>query len=173
MTVFYRLTPGSSPHCAVSMSHALCTRVLPGTGPNSITYIVTHTVQHEFAARVLALGKPTVLVLMNAGAVAFDAEAAHVGPAPLAIIEAFYPGPSGGVALAQGIFGLHNRWGRLPYVAGPMHPSLAVCPDGNSVLALPLPHRCLARCLALPCQLLVDPCKELRVTASNVWLHGL
>jgi hypothetical protein len=47
-------------------------------------------IQHEFAAAILALNKPTVLFLMNAGAVAIDAEAAHQGPAPLAIIEAFY-----------------------------------------------------------------------------------
>lgn len=61
--------------------------------------------QHEFAKAVLALGKPTVLFLLNAGAVAIDAEAAHSGPAPLAIIEAFYPGLRGGQALAEGIFG--------------------------------------------------------------------
>ena len=34
-------------------------------------------VQHDLAKAVLALGKPLVLFLMNAGAVAIDAEAAH------------------------------------------------------------------------------------------------
>jgi len=76
-------------------------------------------VQHSLAAKVLALGKPTVLYLMNAGAVAIDEEASHKGSAPLAIVEAFYPGPRGGEALAQGLFGLHNRWGRLPYTIYP------------------------------------------------------
>ncbi len=36
------------------------------------------------------------------------------GEAPLSIIEAFYPGLSGGQALAEGIFGDMNQWGRLP-----------------------------------------------------------
>jgi hypothetical protein len=74
-------------------------------------------VQHDFAKAVLALNKPTVIFLMNAGAVAIDAEAATGarGGAPLAIIEAFYPGLRGGEALAQGIMGEMNAWGRLPY----------------------------------------------------------
>lgn len=76
-------------------------------------------IQHDLAAEVLALNKPTVMFLMNGGAVAIDAEAAHKGVAPLAIIEAFYPGMRGGEALAQGIFGEHNKWGRLPYTIYP------------------------------------------------------
>lgn len=75
-------------------------------------------VQHAFAKAVLAVGRPTVLVLFNGGAVSIDAEAAHAG-SPLAIIEAFYPGPRGGEAVAQGIFGDHNRWGRLSYTIYP------------------------------------------------------
>ena len=71
-------------------------------------------IQHDLAAAVLALNKPTVIFLLNGGAVAIDAEVAHKGDAPLAIIEAFYPGLRGGEALAQGIFGKHNKWGRLP-----------------------------------------------------------
>ena len=71
-------------------------------------------IQHEFAAAILALRKPTVIFLMNAGAVAIDAEVAAAS-APLAVIEAFYPGPHGGSALAQGIMGTMNAWGRLPY----------------------------------------------------------
>jgi len=67
----------------------------------------------------LALNKPTVLFLLNGGAVSIDPEVAHRGPAPLAIIEAFYPGPRGGEALARGIFGEHNAWGRMPYTIYP------------------------------------------------------
>ena len=105
-------------------------------------------IQHDLAKAVLALNKPTVIFLMNAGAVAIDAEAAHRGDAPLAIIEAFYPvrsdvysscvastahamptydnvliavgqGLRGGQALAEGLFGEHNAWGRLPYTIYP------------------------------------------------------
>merc|ERR1712070_1220414 len=50
---------------------------------------------------------------------AFDDEAKHNGTAAVAIVEAFYPGPRGGEALAQGLFGLHNRWGRMPYTIYP------------------------------------------------------
>lgn len=76
-------------------------------------------VQHRLAAKVLELGKPTVLFLMHAGAVAIDDEASYQGKAPMAIVEAFYPGTRGGEALAQGLFGLHNRWGRMPYTIYP------------------------------------------------------
>jgi beta-D-xylosidase 4 len=80
------------------------------------TIIDLPEIQHRLAAEILALNKPTVLFLLNGGAVAIDAEVAHQGPAPLAIVEAFYPGLRGGEALAQGIFGQHNKFGRLPYV---------------------------------------------------------
>merc|ERR1712070_1268752 len=50
---------------------------------------------------------------------AFDDEAKHNGTAAVAIVEAFYPGPRGGEAMAQGLFGLHNRWGRMPYTIYP------------------------------------------------------
>eukprot|EP00913_Durusdinium_trenchii_P034886 g32633.t1 len=33
----------------------------------------------------------------------------------VALIEAFYPGMEGANALAQSIFGIANRWGRMPY----------------------------------------------------------
>lgn len=67
----------------------------------------------------MALNKPTVLFLLNGGAVSIEPEVAHSGPAPLAIIEAFYPGPRGGEALARGIFGEHNAFGRMPYTIYP------------------------------------------------------
>ena len=78
-------------------------------------------IQHDLFDAVMGVGKPTVLVLMNAGAVAIDREAAYVGSdkAPLAIIEAFYPGPHGGTALARGMYGSMNAWGRLPYTIYP------------------------------------------------------
>ena len=62
---------------------------------------------------------------MNGGAVAMDGLLELVDAAqqqqyfPVALIEAFYPGPKGGTAMAQGMFGRHNRWGRLPYTIYP------------------------------------------------------
>ena len=78
-------------------------------------------VQHAFAKAVLALNKPTVLFLMNAGAVAIDLEdGSQRDGAPLAIVEAFYPGVRGGEAMAEGLFGEMNAWGRMPYTIYPL-----------------------------------------------------
>jgi hypothetical protein len=78
-------------------------------------------VQLDLATEVLRLGKPTVIVLLNGGALALDAllQEVDAAGARVAIVEAFYPGPRGGEAIAQGLFGLHNRWGRLPYTVYP------------------------------------------------------
>jgi len=76
-------------------------------------------IQQQFALKVLALGKPSILVLVNGGAMGIESLADHAD----AIIEAFYPGPEGGQALAHTIFGKENRWGRLPYT---MYPSTYV-----------------------------------------------
>ena len=80
-------------------------------------------VQHAFAAAVLALGKPTVLFLMNAGAVAIEPEMAAANQ--LAIIEAFYPGLRGGTALAQ-----VGRGGRTVAV---LEPSPLCCTQRGSI----------------------------------------
>ncbi len=60
--------------------------------------------------QVVALGKPTVLVLMNGSAVAVNWARDHVP----AIVEAWYPGQAGGTALADVLFGDYNPAGRLP-----------------------------------------------------------
>ena len=81
--------------------------------------------QSEFAERVLALRKPTVLVLTNGGALAIDALVARTrptaaaAPGPAAIVEAFNPCTNGATALAQLLFGLENRWGKLPITIYP------------------------------------------------------
>jgi beta-glucosidase len=59
---------------------------------------------------VVALGKPTTLVLMNGSAVSVNWARDHVQ----AIVEAWYPGESGGAALADVLFGDYNPAGRLP-----------------------------------------------------------
>eukprot|EP00026_Physarum_polycephalum_P000650 Phypoly_transcript_00651.p1 GENE.Phypoly_transcript_00651~~Phypoly_transcript_00651.p1 ORF type:complete len:873 (+),score=93.35 Phypoly_transcript_00651:1602-4220(+) len=71
--------------------------------------------QESFSLKVLSLGKPTVIVLINGGIVSIDS---LVEPAP-AIIEAFYPSMRGAEALFMSIFGQANRWGRLPVTIYP------------------------------------------------------
>eukprot|EP00937_MAST-01D_sp_MAST-1D-sp2_P001941 g1941.t1 len=73
--------------------------------------------QHALAAAVLALGKPTTIVLLNGGSVAIAPELEHANSP--AVVEAFYPGQQGGTALANALFGAANRWGRLPYTVYP------------------------------------------------------
>ena len=65
--------------------------------------------QESFANMVLAVGKPTVLVLVNGGAIAFD----NLIAAPNAIIEAYNPSMAGGMAMGATIFGDSNKWGKL------------------------------------------------------------
>jgi len=67
-------------------------------------------VQEQFTQAILAAGKPTSLVLINGGIVAID----KLKPVVPAIIETFYPGYWGGVAIADVIFGDYNPGGKLP-----------------------------------------------------------
>ena len=66
--------------------------------------------QTELIQAICQLGKPTILVLLNGSALAFNWEAQHVP----AIVEAWYPGQAGGTALADVLFGDYNPAGRLP-----------------------------------------------------------
>jgi beta-glucosidase len=66
--------------------------------------------QRELLRRVHALSKPIVLVLMNGSALAVDWAKANVP----AIVEAWYPGEEGGMAIADVLFGDYNPGGRLP-----------------------------------------------------------
>lgn len=67
--------------------------------------------QLRLLRRVIALGRPTVLVLMNGGALAVDGEAENIP----AILEAGYPGQAAGIAIADVLFGDYSPGGRLPY----------------------------------------------------------
>lgn len=71
--------------------------------------------QEPFAQQVLALGKPTVLVLTNGGALAIDT----LMTGPNAIVEAFNPNTIGAAPLAHQLFGVINRWGKLPITIYP------------------------------------------------------
>ncbi len=66
--------------------------------------------QQRLMERVVALGKPTVLVLMSGSAVAVNWAQEHVP----AIVEAWYPGQASGTAIADVLFGDYNPSGRLP-----------------------------------------------------------
>ena len=57
-----------------------------------------------------AQNSTVVMLLINAGQIATD----NLAKQPAAVIECFYPA-FGAPALARQIFGLENRWGRLPY----------------------------------------------------------
>ncbi|WP_345166091.1 glycoside hydrolase family 3 C-terminal domain-containing protein [Algibacter aquimarinus] len=66
--------------------------------------------QTELIKKIAALGKPTVLVLLNGSALSINWENKNIP----AIIEAWYPGQAGGTAIADVIFGDYNPAGRLP-----------------------------------------------------------
>ena len=66
--------------------------------------------QQRLLERVVAVGKPTVLVLLNGSALAVNWADQHVP----AILEAWYPGQAGGTAIADVLFGDYNPGGRLP-----------------------------------------------------------
>jgi len=67
-------------------------------------------VQEELLERIVALHKPTALVLLNGSALAINWARDHVP----AIVEAWYPGQAGGDAIADVLFGDYNPAGRLP-----------------------------------------------------------
>ena len=66
--------------------------------------------QEDLMEAVAAVGKPTVLVLLNGSAVSVNWAAQHIP----AIVEAWYPGQAGGTAIADVLFGDYNPSGRLP-----------------------------------------------------------
>lgn len=74
------------------------------------TRIELPAVQEELLHRLQAVGKPIVFVLMSGSAVAIPWEDAKLN----AIVEAWYPGESGGTAVADILLGRANPAGRLP-----------------------------------------------------------
>jgi beta-glucosidase len=78
--------------------------------------------QPRLLENIVALGKPTVLVVISGSALNLAWAHDHAG----AIIQAFYPGEEGGSALADILFGDANPAGRLP-ITFPR--SLADVPD--------------------------------------------
>jgi len=83
---------------------------IPGFEGGDRTRIDLPDVQQRLLQRVVAQGKPTVLVLLNGSALAVDWAEDNVP----AILEAWYPGQAAGTALADVLFGDYNPGGRLP-----------------------------------------------------------
>ncbi len=67
--------------------------------------------QEQLLEAVYAANPKTVLVLMNAGPLAVDWASDHLP----AIVDAWYPGEMGGVAIARALFGADDPGGHLPY----------------------------------------------------------
>ncbi len=83
---------------------------VPGFRGGDRTAIELPQPQEQLLEKVTALGKPTVLVLLNGSALAIDWAQQHVP----AIVEAWYPGQAAGTAIADVLFGSYNPAGRLP-----------------------------------------------------------
>ncbi len=67
-------------------------------------------VQEELLQKVMAVGKPVVLVLLNGSALSVNWAHDNVP----ALVDAWYPGQAGGTAIADVLFGDYNPAGRLP-----------------------------------------------------------
>jgi len=91
--------------------------------------------QEYFAVKVFALEKPTILILINGGMLAIE----DIVTFPDAIIEAYNPSVAGPRALAETLFGDHNRWGKLVTTMYP-HSFISQNPMTNYDMAL-LPGR--------------------------------
>jgi beta-glucosidase len=83
---------------------------VPGFKGGDRTSIDLPAPQQRLLERVVAVGKPTVLVLLNGSALAVSWGQEHVP----AVLEAWYPGQAGGSAIADVLFGDYNPAGRLP-----------------------------------------------------------
>jgi beta-glucosidase len=68
-------------------------------------------VQEQLLEAVYAANPKTVLVLMNAGPLAVTWANDHLP----AILDAWYPGEAGGLAIARALFGADDPGGHLPY----------------------------------------------------------
>jgi beta-glucosidase len=81
-------------------------------------------IQDSLLKRLVATGKPVVVVLINGGSLSIDYAAKNVS----AILEAWYPGEQGGKAIADVLFGDYNPAGRLPmtyYRASTVFPAIS------------------------------------------------
>ncbi|HVY84444.1 MAG TPA: glycoside hydrolase family 3 C-terminal domain-containing protein, partial [Caulobacterales bacterium] len=82
----------------------------PGFAGGDRTSLDLPASQEQLLERLAATGKPLVLVLMNGSALSVNWADAHIP----AIVEAWYPGGEGGLAVARLIAGDYSPAGRLP-----------------------------------------------------------
>lgn len=66
--------------------------------------------QQELLKSLYATGKPVIFVNCSGSAIAMPWEATHLS----AIVQAWYPGEEGGLAVADVLFGRYNPGGKLP-----------------------------------------------------------
>ena len=83
---------------------------VPGFSGGDRTNLDLPAPQEALLEKIAALGKPTVLVLLNGSALAVNWAQAHVP----AIVDAWYPGQAAGTAIADVLFGSYDPAGRLP-----------------------------------------------------------
>ncbi len=83
---------------------------VPGFSGGDRTSLDLPKPQQVLLEKIMALNKPTVLVLLNGSALSVNWAAEQVP----AIVEAWYPGQRAGTALADILFGDYNPAGRLP-----------------------------------------------------------
>ncbi|MGC9150986.1 MAG: glycoside hydrolase family 3 C-terminal domain-containing protein [Microbacter sp.] len=83
---------------------------IPGFSGGDRTALALPEPQTALMQKIEQLHKPSVMVMMNGGAVACNWEQDHLP----AILEAWYPGQAGGTAIADVLFGDYNPSGRLP-----------------------------------------------------------
>jgi beta-glucosidase len=74
------------------------------------TRIELPATQQQLVSALAATGKPLVVVLMSGSAVALGTAAEKAA----AVLEAWYPGQAGGIAISDTLFGDYNPSGRLP-----------------------------------------------------------
>jgi beta-glucosidase len=82
----------------------------PGFKGGDRTSIDLPKPEEELIEALAAAGKPLVLVLTNGSALAINKESKLAN----AVLDAFYPGEEGGVAVAETLSGSNNPAGRLP-----------------------------------------------------------
>lgn len=80
--------------------------------------------QLDLARAMLATGKPVVLVLLQGRPRILQ----EVGDSADAVVMGYWPGPEGGTALAEVLFGETNPGGRLPFTY-PRHPNALLTYD--------------------------------------------
>ena len=85
--------------------------------------------QTALVEAVIASNPRVILVLINGGPVSIPNLYANKGI--LGVVEAFYPGPLGGRAVADVLFGKYNPGGKLPYTVFHSTQEVAVATDYN------------------------------------------